>query len=251
MTVRIVGGLVSVEDGVKSAIEYAPARKVRVDLSFDVAEGSDARVALEHTAILANAQVRALLHQAPDVSSVRAEAALAAADKASVEIENSADHPADAAIALAVAIHEEKKRTRRTKAEMEAARAVEITAVTETAPSAVSMADPSAIEDDRPQTGSSAQSTGADQTEVNAASSATADLSSIDGIDDITTAADPVITDADLNAAVQKRNGVIQSPTKIKELIALFRIGTGPFQLSMIAQAQRRDFLDRLEKLTA
>lgn len=37
----ITNGTVSIEDGKKAAEEYAPARKVRVDISFSVPEGED------------------------------------------------------------------------------------------------------------------------------------------------------------------------------------------------------------------
>ena len=37
----ITSGIVSIEDGIKAAEEYAPARKARVELHFDIPEGSD------------------------------------------------------------------------------------------------------------------------------------------------------------------------------------------------------------------
>jgi hypothetical protein len=57
----IRAGTVSVEDGVKSAEEYAPARKVRVELSFDVPEGNEAKTVLDYASASADAQVNRLL----------------------------------------------------------------------------------------------------------------------------------------------------------------------------------------------
>lgn len=56
------GGLVSVEDGVKSAEEYAPARKVRVEISFaEKPDGPTALELLDEAANVANAKVAELL----------------------------------------------------------------------------------------------------------------------------------------------------------------------------------------------
>ena len=45
---QIVGGTISFEDGVKKAEDYAPAKKARVELRFDVAEGADVDMAIEY-----------------------------------------------------------------------------------------------------------------------------------------------------------------------------------------------------------
>ena len=114
----ITHGVVSVEDGVKANEEYAPARKVRVELSFDVAEGSDPRKVLDAVSVTANAQVRSLLHQAPEIVVKRAETALvAAAPPADAEVNDPSD--VDAKIAAAVA------KTAARKAAAKAAKAVE------------------------------------------------------------------------------------------------------------------------------
>lgn len=57
----ILSGTVSIEDGAKAKEEYAPARKVRVDLTFAVPEGSDGQPFLDTTARMADAKVRELL----------------------------------------------------------------------------------------------------------------------------------------------------------------------------------------------
>lgn len=59
----VTRGVVSIEDGKKADTEYTPARKVRVELTFDVPEGEDADTALAHASGLAEAHVRRLLGQ--------------------------------------------------------------------------------------------------------------------------------------------------------------------------------------------
>lgn len=54
-------GVVSIEDGKKAETEYTPARKVRVELHFDVPEGQDADTALAQVSALVDAHVRRLL----------------------------------------------------------------------------------------------------------------------------------------------------------------------------------------------
>lgn len=63
MILNITGGIVSVEDGVKKAEEFAPARKVRVELHFDVPEDGDAQARVSQVAAMADAQVKSLLGQ--------------------------------------------------------------------------------------------------------------------------------------------------------------------------------------------
>lgn len=60
MTITITNGSVSVEDGTKAGEEYAPARKVRVELSFDNPSGDDISTAGD----LASAEVDRLLGRA-------------------------------------------------------------------------------------------------------------------------------------------------------------------------------------------
>lgn len=59
----ITNGMVSVEDGKKAIEEYAPARKVRVDLHFSIDEGADEKTVLYDASVMADAQVRNLLGQ--------------------------------------------------------------------------------------------------------------------------------------------------------------------------------------------
>lgn len=57
----ICGGMIYVEDGVKKTEEYAPARKVHVELAFDVDPGQDADELIYQVAERANAKVSELL----------------------------------------------------------------------------------------------------------------------------------------------------------------------------------------------
>jgi hypothetical protein len=57
----IVSGTVSVENGVKGAGDYVPAKKVRVELSFAVAEGEDGISILDRIAGQAEAKVAQML----------------------------------------------------------------------------------------------------------------------------------------------------------------------------------------------
>lgn len=62
--INITNGTVRVEDGVRKNEEYAPPRKVAVELSFAVEEGSDARAALDYVGQVASQQVAHLLGKA-------------------------------------------------------------------------------------------------------------------------------------------------------------------------------------------
>lgn len=53
----ITNGVVSIEDGTKAKEEFAPARKVRVELTFAVAEGSDPTEVLDKVRSLAASRV--------------------------------------------------------------------------------------------------------------------------------------------------------------------------------------------------
>lgn len=60
----ITHGVVSFEDGVKASEEYAPAKKVRVELSFTTPDGEDEAAYVAHVGDIARAQVARLLNQA-------------------------------------------------------------------------------------------------------------------------------------------------------------------------------------------
>jgi len=75
----ITNGTVSVEDGKKAIEEYAPARKVRVELSFTVDEGADYNAVLHDAATLADKKVKELLGQKASAAKGSADTSAAAA----------------------------------------------------------------------------------------------------------------------------------------------------------------------------
>lgn len=74
----ITNGMVAFEDGTKAVEEYAPARKVRVELHFTVDEGMDYGVFLDDAAIAARAKVEELLGK-KSTAFMKGEAAIKAA----------------------------------------------------------------------------------------------------------------------------------------------------------------------------
>lgn len=78
----VTHGVVSIEDGTKSPVEYQPPRKVRVELHFDVIEGQDADVALAQVSAIADARVKALLGQTTEAPRATPPAPKAAEPKA-------------------------------------------------------------------------------------------------------------------------------------------------------------------------
>lgn len=194
----ITGGLVAIEDGQKSAEEFAPARKVRIELKFDIAEGSNPDEVLDIVVDMANDRVNAQLGRGAAVTRVTT-----APDTAgNVE-------PA--------------KRTRRTKAEIEAdkAAAENPTTAGPTGQPAPEPATSPPVEDDW-------------STPVPPAATA------------------KEVTDAELSAATTKKNGELNSPPLIRGLIATFNPDpTRAFTLAEIPQARRGEYLEKLAALKA
>lgn len=211
-TTQITGGLVSVEDGLKKPEEYAPPRKVRVELNFNVEDGDDASSLIEYAADLASQQVARQLGQST---------------KAVEKPVTQAGEPAA----------ETQRRTRRTKAQIEADEA----AAREKAAGASTTGDaggeqtsadfdPTAFVEDEP----AAAGDGLDLSEFDVQPEAEAE----------------VITDADLNSAVQKKNAELADPPKIRELIGSYNPDPkSVFQLRQIPAGQRREFLNKLAAL--
>lgn len=73
--------IVSIEDGVKLGDQYAPARKVKVELHSDVAEGEDADSVLDMVGRKASAKVDELLGRTAKAEPKKAEPKKAAAAK--------------------------------------------------------------------------------------------------------------------------------------------------------------------------
>lgn len=193
----ITGGVVSIEDGKKADTEYTPARKVRVELRFDVPEGSVADTIIENVSALADAHVKRQLGQLPNPTMLSAAGSTT----------TSSDSISTAA--------PEGKPTR--QAGPRKAKPVEVVLKPETP-----AADPAAVEDDF----SAPEAPAAQEVKP--------------------------ITDAELHSAAQKKNGEIKNPLAIRTLVGSFRPegSAVAFQLAQVPQERRREFLDKLAKLT-
>jgi hypothetical protein len=80
---KITGGVVSIEDGIKKSEEFAPARKARVELHFEVAEDADGKALLDHVTAIAEAKLNEILKR--PASAKDALAAAAGVDQAAVD----------------------------------------------------------------------------------------------------------------------------------------------------------------------
>lgn len=222
---NITGGIISLEDGIKAKEEFAPARKARVELHFDIPEGSDHDVHVQGVSDLARAHLHRILHNtaAPVVAHIAAAqpAALvevpketAAAKKARLAAEKAAGAPAD-----------------KTKADLEREQLEELQAA--------------------------GKGTAADELDEKPAAKTHAvekdELADLLG----DTAPTPV-TDQELGKAAQEKNGKMKSvvgwsPERIRELVGKFVLVDGKpkagAKLQEIPAAQRHDFLAQLDAL--
>lgn len=224
---------VSIEDGAKPEQEFAPSRKVRVELTYFIAEDDNYQETLDLVGSRASSQVDILLGRvgAPTASA-------------------------------GVATQPPATRMRRTKEQIAADKAAEEAAkVAPPASDPTALEDPTELPQDAPQV-SDATSTAASSGGEPTASTTVADPTALE--DDFTVQPDPPkvetkptqiaeISDGDLNAAVQKRNGELASAdgTKaIRALIATYNPDpTKVFQLREIAADRRAEFLNGLNAI--
>lgn len=218
---QVTHGLVSVEDGKKAAEEYAPARKVRVDLGFSVGEGEDFQSIFDTVSQAAVNRVAALL----GTSALQVVGGTEAAPAGTRVRRTKAQIAADEAAAAAGAKVEDPTGGEESVIHLTDASAVE---------------DPSAVgEPGAPTTGGAGDA----QTSGDAS-----DMSEFD-IPGEPLVVDP-ITDADLNSAVQKKNGELGAPNLIRELIGSYNPDpTKPFQLRQIPADKRPEFMHKLGEL--
>lgn len=237
MSLFVTGGSVRIEDGTKAREEYSPARKVAVELHFDVTEGADAQRVLERVAAMAHAEVRRLLHQNIEEVHERAEAALAAAEP------NGAGVDAE----LAAAPEPAKRRGRPAGSKNKPADPAGLPA------------DPEATAIDQSGDAGDAVGEGTATTEANDPAAlptepAVAEQAASTQVGDAaarsTEAASPSITDQELHAAIQKTNAKINDTAKIKAHILSFRTDpTKAWSAAAIPAGRRQEFLDGLEAL--
>jgi hypothetical protein len=228
---QVTGGLVSIEDGKKAAEEFAPARKVRVELSFSVSENEDYEGVFDTVSQAATNRVATLL------------------GRATLSVVQTAPSSGEEAAPAAT-------RKRRTKAEIAADEALAAAGGPSQSGSdgaKPTSADPAAIDED-PTGGADHVIELPDETPA----IELPDQSDPAGIEDVDFDApiepevtgDP-ITDADLNSAVQKKNAEIANPNAIRTIIGSYNPDpTQPFQLRQIPAAKRAEFLSKVSALT-
>lgn len=215
---QVTSGLVSVEDGIKKPEEYAPPRKVRVELSFSVGENEAYQDIFDTVSQAASNRVASLLGQKPVV----------------VEPAEAAETPAP-------------KRRRRTAAEIAEAGAK----ANGGSGGAQTSADPASMED--PTGGEETVIHLPDETpedesfDIEPAAGEPEDESF-----DIEPAGSPdPISDGDLNSAVQKKNAEIANPNAIRTLISSYNPDPkSAFQLRQIPADKRGEFIAKLAALT-
>jgi hypothetical protein len=222
---QVTGGLVSVEDGIKKSEEYAPPRKVRVELSFGVEEGGDFEAIFDRVSQAATNRVASLLNGTA-LNVVQAET------------------PASG---------ETTRRPRRTKEQIAADKAA-----AEGGPSPsgsaggaqTSAKDPASVEEDP---------TGGEESVVHLPDESAKDPAAIEddaAPEEVSFDIEPEeeageeVSDTELNSRVQRRNADLEDPDLIRDLIKKFNPDPKKsFTLRQIPQAQRADFLKQLDSL--
>jgi hypothetical protein len=242
MTQPITGGVISIEDGTKPAEDYAPARKVRVELRFDVTDDKNPINVIDYASDLARAQVNKLLGRPTTAKDTALQqgplsddpelhpAALALVENPGQRSDNSPP--------------EGVKRIRRTAAQIAADKAA-AEGAGEPAQSAEADSNiPVSATDAAPASPESGASSPTTSSEPSGAGSGL-DFSEFD------VPAATTVTDAELNAACAKKNAMLNDPVKIRNLIGTFNPDPSkPFQVREIPNEQRADFIAKLEALS-
>lgn len=216
---NITNGSVSIEDGQKAKEEYAPARKVKVDLSFTVEEGADADATVKAAGDLAQAHVHRLIH----TKAIPVAAHIAAAAPAQAQ---EVVPPKETAAAKKARIAAEAKPVLSDKDKLAQAQGLPV---------------------DDPLNGPA----------VPAKPAKDAPKPADENIDDLLGETAPkVVTDAELGAAAQKKMETMKekagwAPSKIRDLVKeIVKPEEGKVvQLKDVPQASRPEFLKRLSAL--
>jgi hypothetical protein len=229
IVLSITGGIVSVEDGIKAKEEFAPARKARVELHFDVPEGGDHNAHVSGVVDVAKAHLHRILNTtAPVAAHVAAvpQPATPAAEPAKPETA-AAKKKRLAAEAAA------KPAGEKTKADLEREHLESLGGK----PAAVAKTDDELLED---------------EPEITAAGQTVAPVEE-DDLNDLLGEATPTpITDLELANAVQKKNAERKeadlnwAPAKIRDVIATY---SGGKRVNDIPAAKRAEFLKKIEAL--
>jgi hypothetical protein len=229
---KITGGVVSIEDGTKAKEEYSPARKVRVELHFDVPEDQDGKAYLDAVAAQAQAKVMELLggKVVPAVSQA------APAQPAGEKTLSDKDAKAKA-LGLPTTDLTAKPGDAKPEAPKAAPRGAAAAAAKKKADAEAAKAAAPKDEDDL---------TGEIAPEAPAATAS--------DDDELFTVQPEEITDADLNHIVQVKNGELDGKggAAIKKVISSYNPDpTKAFTLKQIPQASRAEFKERIGALTA
>lgn len=213
----ITSGTIAIEDGTKAKEEFAPARKVKVELSFAVPEGQDGAAFMHGVARVCEAKVAALLGREVPAETKVAATAAAVEPKAETAAQKKKREAAAA------------KPAEKTKADLEAEALADIKAATD------ANKDDNALLEDEP--------------EITAAGKAVVE----DDLNDLLGETAPTpITDLELANAVQKKNAERKeadpnwAPAKIRDVISTY---SGGKRVNDIPAAKRAEFLKKIEAL--
>ena len=223
MNNSITGGTVAIEDGIKAKEDFAPARKVKVELSFSVPEGGDGVAFLDGVSAVAEGKLRELLGKAP-----AAPKPVQAATQAPVEAPAKAPAKPKAAKEKAPAAPPAPEKT---KADLAKEAGLPTKDIVTKGPS-----DEELLED---------------EPTITAAGKAVAEEDDLNDI--LGEAAPPPVTDLELGKAAQEKNakmkaehGEAWAPAKIRELISKYSDGK---RINDIPAAKRPQFLKELDAL--
>lgn len=214
---QITGGLVSVEDSKPHSNDEYGRKKVRVDLSFAVGDGEDYGQVFDLASEAASNRVLSLLNGT----------ALRVVTTGGENLAGNGTTDGEPAPA---------RKRRRTAAEIAADNALALAAHPKGDPASMVDDEPPAPEDDP-------ANVGGDEPKDPA------------GLDDFSIepeeTGDEPITDAALNAAVQRKNAELGDPEAIRAVIKLYNPDpTKAFQLREIPQDKRAEFITKLGGLT-
>lgn len=221
----ITGGTICIEDGLKAKEEFAPARKVKVELTFSVPEGENGKAYMEGVTRVCDTKVREMLGKAPATATAVVAPVAAAGEAAKVETP-AAKKKREAAEAKAL----EAAKPERTKADLEREAGLPVT-VTVTGKT-----DEELLEDEPTITANGKPAAEED------------DLGDLLG-----EAAPAPITDLELGKAAQDKNAKMKAelgekwaPAKIRDLIAKASDGK---RINDIPVAKRAQFLKDIEAI--
>lgn len=217
-------GVIRLEDGNPPPADYTPARKASVEIGFHYQSATEAAGKAEAASALAEQQLNRLLGRTPRPT----EAAQPAADKKPAAARSKKADPAP-------------------PASSEPSAGTAGTGGSEPDPFEVAPESPEVLAERARLADELAKGQVATDDEFTVQPAA--EVASNDEFD-VTTAPPKEITDADLNAAVQKKNGEINNSQAIRDLIGTFNPDPKrAFQLREIPQDKRAVFLERLGDL--